>query len=442
MAHDITPPWRNGLHIHDLISRLFPICRSITGHGQLETLEILGEHLPLQIKDYPTGARCFDWEIPQEWNVTEAFIADLNGRRIIDFRQNNLHLVGYSAPFNGRVPLSELRDHLHRHPHFPDAIPYVTQYYRRDWGFCATHEQYNALTDPEYDVVVDTQLSDGILRIGEYCHPGRSDKEIWLSTYLCHPSMCNDNLSGPGVAVALMKELSELRDNFYTYRLLLLPETIGPIVYMANHPDETKRCIGGYVITCCGDRGDMTYKRTIRGDHAIDRMMERALSASGSNYNIQPYTPFGSDERQYSSPRFALPFGSLMRSSHTPLDLSNPFEPDNFLVYHSSLDDLDYIDEDCLQEVKDTYLKCMQNHESNRVYKANYFGEPFLSNHGLYVSPADDLERCLATFYFQGYADGKNSLWDIHERTGVSIDLLGEVAESFRNAGLVDLLDL
>lgn len=428
------------MNIKDFITKLYPICRSITGEGYLESLNIISEVLPLKILEYPTGQKCFDWVIPQEWNVKDAYVANVQGERIVDFQANNLHLAGYSIPFSGRVTNEALKQHLHTREDLQDAIPYVTYYYKRDWGFCVSRKLYECMGNDEYDIVIDTELKDGVLRTGEYYKPGRSKEEIWLSTYLCHPSLCNDNLSGVGVSVAIMKEVAEMKDNYYSYRLLVLPETIGPIVYLANNKELIRNIYGGYVITCVGDRGEMTYKRSIYGDHAIDKMMLRALEKFGKPYDIHKYSPFGSDERQYSSPRFKLAFGSLMRSSHTPKDLSNPFMPDKFPEYHTSLDNLDIIDEDSMQEVKNIYLKCLENLDMNRYYKANYFGEPFLSKHNLYISPSEDIELSLATFYFQGYVDGTRSLWDIQELSGISIDKLKQVADSFEKAGLVELI--
>lgn len=428
------------MKIKTLIEKLYPICRSITGDGYFESLKIISEYLPLKIREYPSGQECFDWTIPLEWNVKDAFVSTIKGERVIDFQKTNLHLANYSIPFSGRVTLDELKNHLHTLNELPDAIPYVTYYYKRDWGFCVSKHQYDAIQDAEYNVVVDTELKQGVLRIGEFVHPGKSQKEIWLSTYLCHPSLCNDNLSGVAVAVELMKEISKIKNNYYTYRLLIVPETIGPIVYLANNNELIKNIFGGFVITCVGDRGAMTYKRSIYGNHLIDEMMELVLRESGEKYDIHNYSPFGSDERQYSSPRFKLAFGSLMRSSHTSKDLSNPFVPDNWKEYHTSLDDLDFIEENSMQQIKGIYLDCIEKIELNRYYKAKYFGEPFLSKHNLYVSPSEDLELCLATFFFQGYADGTRSLIDIHKISNVSILKLKQVAVAFEEAGLVEVV--
>jgi aminopeptidase-like protein len=231
-----------------------------------------------------------------------------------------------------------------------------------------------------------------------------------------------------------------MRDNYFTYRLLIVPETIGPLAYLSNNGELIENIFGGYVITCAGDKGNMTYKKSIYGDHIIDKMMQRALKDTSNMYNVVSYDPFGSDERQYSSPLLRLPFGSLMRSSHTSTNLSNSNSLGNFPEYHTSLDNLDVVHEDCMQEVKNVYLKCLKYLEMNRYYKANYIGEPFLSKHGLYISPSKDMESYLATFYLCGYADGNRSLWDIQEISGVSIEKLKTVAESFERKGLVKIV--
>ena len=425
------------MELMNLLKKLYPICRSITGNGQLETLNIIRKEIPINILEYPTGEKCYDWMVPKEWNIHDGCISNISGEKIIDFKSNNLHIAGYSIPFKDRISLDELKKHLHYRSDLPDAIPYVTYYHKNDWAFCLTKNQYNSLNDNMYDVQINSTLTDGYLRIGEYYKQGLSNREIWLSTYTCHPSMCNDNLSGILAGVELIKYLETLKGPKYSYRVLFLPETIGPLVYLWNNKNIIKNIYGGYVLTHCADNNHLTYKRSIHENHPVDDMMMKALVDSGKQYQTQPYVPFGSDERQYSSPRFKLAFGSLMRSSHTPMDLSNPFEPE-WKEYHTSFDNLDFISENALQEVIDIYKKCIEYHEYNIKYRAKYYGEPWLSKHGLYVSPIEDLEKSKGIFYFQGFADGKNSLWDIHNISNVKIDILNKVADEFYSAGLVE----
>ena len=422
-----------------LLDTLYPITRSITGQGQLATLKIINEEVPIDILEYPTGQQCYDWSVPQEWNVESAFIKNQKGEIIVDINRNNLHLAGYSIPFIGEMKLDELKKHLHTRPDLPDAIPYITYYYKNDWAFCITHNQYEKLANETYHIEVNTGFKDGYLRIGEYIKKGQSSQEIWLSTYTCHPSMGNDNLSGILAAVELIKHLESLPETHYTYRVLFMPETIGPIVYLFNNKKTIPSILGGYVLTHCGDRSDLTYKLSLEEGHSIDKMMLIALEKSGLAYRTQPFVPLGSDERQYSSPKFKLPFGSLMRSSHTPMDLKNPFIPE-WKEYHTSLDNLGFIDISLIKEVTNIYKDCIQNHEYNLKYCANYYGEPWLSKHNLYVSPEDNLEKAKAVFYFQGLANGKYSLWDISEKFDIDIDLLSQVASQFEKCGLVTAL--
>ena len=423
-----------------LAQELFPICRSITGNGQLETLNILKSQIPLKILEYKTGEEHFDWEIPLEWNIEGAYIQTEAGEKIVDFKNSNLHIAGYSVPFEGTISLASLKEHLHFREELPDAIPYVTYYHKSDWAFCLSKNQYDMLKEEKYFVKVDTSLTPGYLRIGEYFKRGKSKKEIWFSTYTCHPSLCNDNLSGVLAGLELVKYLESLEETTYSYRVLFLPETIGPIVYLHDHIDIIENIIGGYILTHCGDASTLTYKESIAKNHDIDSHLIRALKRLGKQYTVQPYLPLGSDERQYSSPLFNLPFGSLMRSSHSPSNLLNPFQPD-WKEYHTSLDSLDLLSVESLIEVVEVYIECINNHELNRVYKAKYHGEPMLSKHSLYISPIDDLEAAKAVFYFQGFANGHNTLWDIHEKTEVSISLLAETASKFEACGLVELVE-
>jgi len=423
-----------------LAKKLFPICRSITGNGQLETLETIKMQIPLNILEYETGEEYYDWKIPLEWNINGAYIQTESGEKIVDFKNSNLHVAGYSVPYEGTISFEELKKHIHFREDLPEAIPYVTYYHKSDWAFCMSKNQFDKLRRERYTVKIESSLTNGYLRIGEYLKKGKSKKEIWFSTYTCHPSLCNDNLSGIIAGVELVKYLESIGETKYSYRVLFLPETIGPIVYLNEHQNIIDNILGGYVLTHCGDKAPLTYKKSIAENHDIDNMLLRSLERLGKQYSVQPYLPLGSDERQYSSPRFNLAFGSLMRSSHTPKDISNPFQPD-WKEYHTSLDNLDLLSIESLTEVIEVYIECIRNHELNAIYKGLYYGEPMLSKHGLYVDPTDDLETAKAVFYFQGFSNGTTSLWDIHDKTKVDINLLAEVASKFEACELVEIVD-
>jgi len=324
--------------IFELINRLYPVCRSITGHGVRQTLKILQEYIPLTIHEVPTGTPVFDWTVPKEWNIADAYIKNLNGDRIADFRKNNLHVVSYSTPIRRRVSLDELKKHVFTLPEHPDWIPYRTSYYNENWGFCLTHRQLLELTDQDYEVHIDSTLTDGHLTYGEVYLKGVTNDEVLISTHVCHPSLANDNLSGIAVASFLAKRFSELRLR-YSYRFLFAPGTIGSITWLSNNKSSVKKIKHGLVLTGLGDGGRFTYKKSRRGDAEIDRVVSHVLQHSGTDYAIVEFSPYGYDERQYCSPGFNLPVGCFMRTPHG-----------EYPEYHTSADNLDFVRMEYLQE--------------------------------------------------------------------------------------------
>ena len=305
-----------GEELHRLVADLYPICRAITGEGVRETLRRIAEIIPLEQHEVPTGTQVFDWAVPQEWNIRDAYVKDRHGRRVIDFAASNLHVVGYSTPVDARMPLAELREHLFTIPEQPDWVPHRTSYYREAWGFCLSHNALLELEDEVYEVRIDSRLADGHLTYGEYFLPGEQEDEVLVSAHICHPSLANDNLSGIAVATLLARTLTELPHRL-SYRFVFAPATIGAIVWLSRNLDVMPRVRHGLVVTGVGDRGRPTYKRSRRGDAEIDRAVEHVLRHSGADYEIEDFSPYGYDERQYCSPGFDLPVGCFMRTPGT-----------------------------------------------------------------------------------------------------------------------------
>lgn len=399
-----------GQQMIDFMARLFPINRSITGEGIRETFEILRERIPLNIHHVPTGYEAFDWTVPQEWNVRDAWVKHDRGERVIDFQQSNVHLLGYSMPVSANLTLNELRSHLHTLPEQADAIPYLTSYYEERWGFCLSHKQLEKMADGPYEVVVDTELKDGYLTFADLVLPGKSNREILFSTYLCHPSLANDNLSGPVLLSFLYHLLSrcELR---YTYRFVFVPETIGALVYLSQFGKHLQQSLdAGYVATCVGDPGPFTYKRSRRGNTMADKVAEHCLEYITPDIPkiFTDFFPSGSDERQYCSPGFDLPVGSLMRSMYGA-----------YPEYHTSLDNMDLVSSDALADTLKAYLRLVQVHELNQRYtNLSPWGEPQLSKRSLYptlgaVGPALVSEERTRIMYLLAYSDGTKDIVDI-----------------------------
>jgi aminopeptidase-like protein len=418
----------SGERMHDLIRRLYPICRSLTGEGVRETLAILAEHVPVEVREVPTGTRVLDWEVPKEWNVRGAYIADASGRRVVDFADSNLHLMGYSVPVRQRMSLEELTPHLFSLPDRPDWTPYRTSYFKEQWGFCLPHRQLESLGEGEYEVCIDSTLEDGHLTYGELLLEGESEREVLFSCHVCHPSLCNDNLSGIVVATSLAAQLAE-RSRRYSYRFLFVPGMIGPITWLALNESRLERVAHGVVLTLLGDSGSFTYKRSRHHDAEIDRAVEHVLGQlEGSD--VRNFSPWGYDERQYCSPGFDLPVGCLMRSPHG-----------EFPEYHTSADDLEFVRPEALAESLATLGEVVDVLEGNDTFlNLSPKGEPQLGRRGLYGSvggAADGRTRELALLWVLNLSDGRHSLLDIAERSGLPFGVVRDAASSLLD---VDLL--
>ena len=409
-----------GAGLHQFASELFPICRSITGNGIRQTLALIGKRIPLEITEVPTGTPVFDWTVPKEWNIRDAYILGHDKLRVVDFRKSNLHVLNYSTPVRARLPLRDLKPHLFTIPENPDWIPYRTSYYKEDWGFCLSHNQMLALQDGEYEVCIDSTLEDGSLTYGECYIPGRSSDEVLISCHACHPSLANDNLSGLTVATHLAQFLSG-RDLRYSYRFLFIPGTIGAITWLSRNRETASRIRYGLVLTCIGDRGAFHYKKSRRDTSEMDRAAEHVLKHISSDARILPFAPSGYDERQYCSPGFNLPVGCLMRSVWG-----------TFPEYHTSADNLDFIAPESLAESFHVCASVFDVLENNRRYKnLAPFGEPQLGRRGLYhsmggTSPETEIN---ARLWVLNLSDGQHSLLDIAERSGLPFALLNDAAQ-------------
>jgi aminopeptidase-like protein len=407
--------------MYELIVELYPLCRSLTGDGVRRTLNIVKKHIPLEVHEVPTGTSVFDWTIPKEWNIRDAFVKNAQGERIIDFHRSNLHVVSYSIPFRQTVNLEELRKHLFMMPERPEWIPYRTSYYKENWGFCLSYQQYLQLTDQEYEVCIDTSLEDGYLSYGEYYLPGDTRDEVLLSCHICHPSLCNDNLSGIALIAFLAKYLRS-RPRRYSYRFLFIPGTIGSIAWLALNEVQVTHIKHGFVVAGIGDAGMFSYKKSRRGDAEIDRTFEHVLKHSGGEYTIREFFPYGYDERQFCSPAFNLPVGCIMRTPHG-----------QYPEYHTSADNLDFVHRPALVGAYTLCASVIEVLEHNQTYmNLNPKCEPQLGKRGLYRAvggSAEGLVDELAMLWVLNLSDGYHSLLDIAERSGqkfVSIMLAAE----------------
>ncbi len=418
-----------------LIERLFPIVRSITGDGVRATLQILREYIPLKIHEVPSGEQVFDWTVPLEWNINDAWIADTTGRRLVDFKRCNLHVVSYSIPVRRRMSFTELRPHLFTLPDHPDWIPYRTSYYREDWGFCLTHSQLEGL-DPsaEYDVCIESRLAPGHLTYGECVVPGESGQEVLFSAHVCHPSLANDNLSAVVVATFLARSLSETRRLRHTYRFIFAPGTIGALVWLSRNTNRLAGIRYGLVLTCLGDPGPFCYKRSRRGDAEIDRVVSQILRQLGPENLIRDFSPDGYDERQYCSPGFDLPVGRLSRSCMA-----------DYPQYHSSADDLSAVSSHSLVGALSVLSQVVEVIEGNASYRnLKPMGEPHLGRRGLYP-PTDgggEGDRFAAALrWVLNLSDGRHSLLAIAERSGLPFRTVAEAARLLERHGLLERLD-
>jgi aminopeptidase-like protein len=412
-----------GRQIFQIISDLFPICRSITGEGFRETMRILGSHIPLQIHEIASGTQVFDWTIPREWNIRDAYIKDSKGRKVIDFKNSNLHIVSYSIPTRTLVSLKELKTHLFTLPEHPEWIPYRTSYYKDAWGFCLTHNQYASLQDENYEAYIDSSLEPGALTYGELYLRGMREDEIIISVHACHPSLANDNLSGVATAALVARELSS-KPIRYSYRFLFIPGTIGAIAWLCLN----ERCIAnikhGLVITGIGDGGALVYKQSRRGNAEIDRAAGLALKHCGQPCRILEFSPYGYDERQYCSPAFNLPVG---RFSRTPYG--------EYPEYHTSADNLEFVKPEYLGESFSVIMEILDILEKDGKYiSLNQQCEPQLGKRGLYSSIG---QKELALLWVLNLSDGSKSLIDIAERSGLPFTVIRTAADALIKAKLL-----
>lgn len=404
-----------GLALHGLIAELYPICRSITGDGFRRTMARLRREIPLETREVPSGTRVFDWTVPREWNIRDAYVKNSRGERVIDFRRHNLHVVNYSIPVHQRMSLAQLRPHLHTLPDQPDLIPYRTSYYEESWGFCLPHRQLERLPQDDYEVCIDSTLQDGHLTYGECVIQGASAQEVLISCHACHPSLCNDNLSGVAVAALLAKALAGMPLR-YSYRFLFVPGTIGSIAWLSLNEERARKIQHGLVLTCIGDRGGFTYKKSRRGDAEIDRAAAHVLQHAQPGHTIVEFSPYGYDERQYCSPGFNLAVGCLMRSQHG-----------KFPQYHTSADNLDFVDPGALAASFATILAVFDVLENNRAYvNLNPKCEPQLGKRGLYsVTGGTDIKQLqMAMLWVLNLSDGGSTLLDIAQRSGLAFDVI------------------
>jgi aminopeptidase-like protein len=401
------------------ITRLFPICRSITGNGVRRTLDLISEIIPLDRYEIPTGTQVFDWEVPREWNIREAWIKNSNGEKIIDFADNNLHILNYSVGIHKTMALDELKQHLHTIPAQPDLIPYRTSYYEENWGFCMSFNQMNNLPDDNYEVYIDASLEKGHMSFGEYFIPGETSDEVLISTHVCHPSLVNDNLSGIAVSTFLAHQLSHKRHR-YSYRFLFIPGTIGAITWLALNERRTKYVKHGLVASLLGRPGPFTYKKSRQGNADIDHVVQAVLKLSHADHEVRGFTPYGYDERQFCSPGFNLPVGCLTRTTYA-----------EYPEYHTSADDLDIVDAATLKGSLDMYARILQMLEVNRRYlNVNPKCEPQLGKRGLYNNVGGDhsgKDVQMAMLWLLNLSDGSHTVLDICEKSGLDYGVM-EVA--------------
>ena len=426
-----------GAVLHGHVAALFPHFRSITGAGLRRTLRYVADHIPLQVREVPSGTRVLDWEVPPEWTVRGASLRRTTGETVVDLADSNLHLLHYSRPVDRVVPLDELQRHLHSLPERPDLIPYRTAYYADTWGFCLPHRVRQSLTDPEYRVRVDSTVAPGGLSYGECFLPGDEDGEVLVSVHCCHPSLANDNLSGLAVAVELARALAARPRRRLGYRFVFAPGTIGAITWLHFNRDAPRRVRHGLVLSCVGDAGPPTYKRSRRGDAPIDRYVAHVLRAAGYGEDrLLPFVPYGYDERQYCSPGFDLPVGCLMRSPNG-----------TFPEYHTSADDLSFVRPEALADSLALLGRVVDVIERNVIWRSTEpYGEPQLGRRGLYRpvggtsgegAGAAGYDQ-MALLWVLNLADGRHSLLDMAERSGKRFEEMAAAADALAGAGLLE----
>tara|TARA_B110000196_G_scaffold12078_1_gene9911 strand:- start:199 stop:1578 length:1380 start_codon:yes stop_codon:yes gene_type:complete len=443
-----------GNQMYDLMEELFPITRSITGKGVRKSLKILQNLINLKIHEIPTGFKVFDWTVPEEWNINDAYIMNSKKEKIVDFNKSNIHVLQYSENIKKKITLDELKKHIFTLPDQPNSIPYVTSFYNKNWGFCMSHNEFLKLEDDDYFINIVSEHKNGSLTYGEFLIEGDSKEEILISTYVCHPSLCNDNLSGPVLTAFLAQYLSKVKMH-YSIRFLFIPETIGAITWLALNENKIHNIVHGLVVTCVGDSGISTYKKSRDGNNVIDKVVEEVLIESGNPYKIMEFWPSGSDERQYCSPAFNLPVGSLMR---TPYDM--------FDEYHTSDDDLSFMNKECLADSLSKYLlvieKLNDNFKNIKLEK-NVLGkkvstlndpvyqnlcpkcEPQLGKRKIYeeiggVKKQNLLKQKKAIQWILNLSDGNHSLRNIQQRSGLEYEILLDMAKLLENKKLLSPL--
>jgi aminopeptidase-like protein len=418
-----------GDEIFALAAEIYPICRSITGNGVRKTLKHLARHVDIELQEVATGTQVFDWVVPREWNIRDAYIKNAAGERMVDFKNSTLHVLNYSTPVHLRLPLEQLKKHIFTIPEQPELIPYRTSYHMEQWGFCMTHNLLLALEDGVYEVCIDSTLEDGSLTYGEFLHRGTTDDEVLLSAHTCHPSLANDNCSGLALLTHLAKRISRLETR-YSYRFLFAPGTIGVITWLARNHETAARIKHGLVVSCVGDGGGPTYKKSRRGDALIDRAMVNVLQHWGGAPNILDFVPYGYDERQYCSPGFNLPVGLFQRSQFG-----------TFPEYHTSADNLDFINPAHLACSYNIITSALDILETDRcLLNTHPFCEPQLGRRGLYAPIGGDKNaaaKSMALLWVLNLSDGGHSLLDVAERAKKPFGVIAEAARLLTDAGLL-----
>jgi len=419
-----------GASMYELVAELYPICRSITGDGVRQTLAVIQRHTPLTIHEVPSGTRVFDWTVPKEWNIRDAFIARTTGERLIDFKSSSLHVVNYSVAVKKRVSRDELLAHVHTLPEHPEWIPYRTSYYEESWGFCLSHKDSLNLTDDEYDVCIDASLEPGALTYGEAFLRGATSDEVLFTCHVCHPSLANDNLSGIAVLTFLARHLAT-RVRHYSYRFLFIPATIGAITWLARNEQRVNDIKHGLVVAGVGNAAPTTYKRSRRGNADIDRAVAHVLKHAGDDYDILDFFPYGYDERQFCSPGFDLPVGCLMRT---------PFS--RYPEYHTSADNLEFVQPGALAGSLALCMSVVDVLEHNQTYRSrNPKCEPQLGRRGLYRTVGgrrDARVDELAVLWVLNLSDGTHTLLDIAEASQMAFHTIRNAAEALRAAHLLE----
>ncbi len=432
MSIAIKPNDRTAQSLFALCERLFPICRSITGDGVRQTLAILKEYIDLNIVEIPTGKAVLDWQVPKEWNVQDAWIKNSLGERVVDFQNNNLHLLNYSIPVHRKIDLAGLKKYLYTLPEQPDLIPYRTSYYKENWGFCLSHHQYEALEEDTYEVYIDSTLQAGHLTYGELYIPGIIKDEILFSTHICHPSLANDNLSGISVLTHLIQYLKS-RKNKFSYRFIFIPGTIGSITWLEENQDQLQHIKGGLVASLLGDAGDFTYKKSRRDNTEMDFVVEQVLQKARVPYRIQNFIPYGYDERQFCSPGFDLPMGNLTRSQFG-----------TYPEYHTSADNLALIRPEYLATSLAVYQGVVNAFEKNIFYQnLSPQGEPQLGRRGLYEAiggNSDAKQLQMAMLWVLNYSDGAHSLAHIAHLSQLDYPLIEKASQLLESKSLLKKL--